>query len=480
MKTVLMVIALIFTITFCFISPQAATWHITPEGAGDAPTIQAGINVASTGDTLLLADGTYAGNGNRDISVNKAVVLRSESGLPDNCVIDCGGSELEPHRGFMFTTVSGALVEGITITNGYAPSEMYHEIGMHHLGGGIFISFALVTISNCKIANNISEHYGGGVYCENSSSTFERCDFISNSAGFGGGGMFCCGWFALCSPNIVECTFSGNSSSGGGGISCDDADPTITSCLFSKNTAGNGGGIACGVTWVWSSPHSPIVIHCTFSGNSGGGIYCGDFCSPTLKNTIIAYSTSGGGVTCFEGSVPAISCSNIYGNAGGDWVGCIAGQLGIPYGNISVDPQFCDTLNGDYHLDVNSSCLKQGWDNLCGRPIGAYEEGCGEYTDVKDQEHKAYLTVGQPFPNPFNPLTSITYSIPEAAPVSIRIYDIHGHLVAELDNGYRSKGEHRVSWEGKDHNGDSVASGVYFCRLQIHGRVLTRKMMLVR
>ena len=65
----------------------------------DSATIQAGINGAVDGDTVLVADGIYTGNGNRDIEFEgKAILLMSENG-PENCVIDCEGNYQDQHRG---------------------------------------------------------------------------------------------------------------------------------------------------------------------------------------------------------------------------------------------------------------------------------------------------------------------------------------------------------------------------------------------
>jgi hypothetical protein len=82
------------------------------------PTIQAGIDVASPGDTVLVAAGTYAGTGNRDLDfAGKDLVLRSQAG-PATTIIDCAGSG----RGFLFHTFEtpASVIEGFTIRDGYA------------------------------------------------------------------------------------------------------------------------------------------------------------------------------------------------------------------------------------------------------------------------------------------------------------------------------------------------------------------------
>lgn len=99
----------------------AATIVVGPDGSGDYPTIQEAVDAAVPGDVIELEDGTYRGDGNRDIEYRgKSVTVRSRSGDPEACIIDCEGEEFEPHRGFFFRggEDSTAVLEGITITNG--------------------------------------------------------------------------------------------------------------------------------------------------------------------------------------------------------------------------------------------------------------------------------------------------------------------------------------------------------------------------
>ena len=78
-------------------------------------------------------------------------------------------------------------------------------------------------------------------------------------------------------------------------------------------------------------------------------------------------------------------------------------------------------------------------------------------------------------PNPFNPVTRITYWIPQGAHVKLAIYDVAGRLIESLVNGEKERGEHTVSWRA-----DGLPSGVYFCRLEVGDFFQNRKVMLIK
>jgi len=83
-------------------------------------------------------------------------------------------------------------------------------------------------------------------------------------------------------------------------------------------------------------------------------------------------------------------------------------------------------------------------------------------------------------PNPFNPTTTIAYSIPEPGLVALHIYDVRGRRVRTLVSEQKTKGEHRAIWDGRDANGLEVASGVYFVRLEFGDKVQSRKIALMK
>lgn len=86
----------------------------------------------------------------------------------------------------------------------------------------------------------------------------------------------------------------------------------------------------------------------------------------------------------------------------------------------------------------------------------------------------------QNFPNPFNPRTSIEFSVPEDGLATIGIYDITGRLVRTVFSDVVKKGTFTVSWDGYDDGDDPVASGTYFYRLETKNFTQTKKMSLIR
>ena len=101
--------------------------------------------------------------------------------------------------------------------------------------------------------------------------------------------------------------------------------------------------------------------------------------------------------------------------------------------------------------------------------------------DVPEDEPSGYaLELSQNRPNPFNPMTSIRYTLPEPGDVRLAVYDATGRLVSTLVDDHRAAGPHVAAWDSKTDNGVEVASGVYFCRLESGGRTLTRKMVLLK
>ncbi|SVD43743.1 uncharacterized protein METZ01_LOCUS396597, partial [marine metagenome] len=88
--------------------------------------------------------------------------------------------------------------------------------------------------------------------------------------------------------------------------------------------------------------------------------------------------------------------------------------------------------------------------------------------------------LGEAYPNPFNPETTIRFDLPSSADVDLSLYNLAGQQVATLASGLREAGSYNLVWDGRDDAGRDLASGMYFYRLIAGDRVETRKLMLLR
>ncbi|MHC4655194.1 MAG: choice-of-anchor Q domain-containing protein [Planctomycetota bacterium] len=349
-------ISISFAALFIIVGSAAAKDLLVPS---EYKTIQAAINAAANGDTVIVADGTYTGSGNRDIDFKgKAITVMSENG-PEKCIIDCQSDG----RGFNFHKGEDAnsVVDGFAITNGYATH-----------GGGIFCSNASPRIIGCTITHNSAYHTGGISSTENSSPTISDCTITDNSCEVAAGGL---GFFrSSVPPKVNKCIIAGNNStrSGPGAIWCHVSSPIITNCVIAYNFGrSHSGGIQC-------TDSSPVITNCIISGNSSsyrpGGIHC-DNASPIIRNCIISGNSADFGSGLYSGSASApkiINCT-ISDNRSkyGGGIHCDFGSMTIT--NCIVWGNFPQAIVASRaFLEVTCSNIDDGWkgqDNISKDPL---------------------------------------------------------------------------------------------------------------
>lgn len=371
-------------ICFLFILWHGSAFGSTLHVPGQYPSIQAAINGADHGDTVLVGNGTYSGPGNSNLDLmGKAIVLKSENGS-EKCIIDGQGSA----RGFYFQRGEGAdtVVSGFTIINGYAtqggaiycassPTITHCTIrdSRADLGGGLFCQASSPIITSCRVIGNDADFGGGGMaFFASSSPTMTHCEISENVSNFGGGGGI---YVHESSPIITACTITANRGDQGGGIHCQKSSPTITRCRIHDNTAHlGGGGISC------ETDSSPSITNCLVTENiadfGGGGIYCRNSSSPTIIHCTISGNIAalwngvnwGGAILSESSSSPIMTNSIVWGNVPNQWVAIDSSTPLVTYsdiqggfpgdGNINSNPSFVGQK--DYQLNPNSPCIDKG------------------------------------------------------------------------------------------------------------------------
>jgi len=380
----------------------------------DQPTIQAGINAASNGDTVLVAPGTYTENIN---FMGKAITVTSSAGAKTT-IID--GGQVAPVATFSSGEGSKSILRRFTLQNGVATVDS--SFG----GGGVSIGGSSPTIADNIIQNNSACGDGGGI-AVSAGSPLIKDNTIKNNfqsgceGGIGGGGIavLSAGSAQIIGNKIQNNAWPGN----GGGIALDAAGtPTIMNNIISNNSAagGQGGGI-----YIINDSTNALIVQNLFYGNTGsqgGAIYLGipDGSPPPVlvNNTIIGGTgaTQGSAVyaTGFDSHVqffnnlmiglsgqnavycdgtyshkpPTFTNNDAYSPSGSGLEGTCASES-KKNGNISLDPLFVNPKHNKYQLQSGSPAINTGdisapdlpKKDLAGKPrtvdgtvdMGAYE-----------------------------------------------------------------------------------------------------------
>jgi DNA-binding beta-propeller fold protein YncE len=104
----------------------------------------------------------------------------------------------------------------------------------------------------------------------------------------------------------------------------------------------------------------------------------------------------------------------------------------------------------------------------------------GDLPDIAYEPKVFKFGLEQNHPNPFNPTTTIHYEVAQTVHVRLKVYDVAGRLVATLVDGTRTPERYKVDWHGINDGGQSVATGVYFYKLEAGSYVKTRKLLLLK
>jgi hypothetical protein len=289
---------------------------------------------------------------------------------------------------------------------------------------------------------------GGGIQATNAAVTLAGVTLLDNQSQLGAG-------FSLSGcPNaaVTNCLVAGNDATfwGGGGMLENSSGLQLTGLTVADNTGGAG----------------------------GAGLYFSS-CGATVANSIVAFNT---GAASFANAIHALAstltltCNDAFGNSSPSFGG-VADPTGTN-GNIAADPLFCGQATGDYGIATNSPAAPP--QSICGL-MGAFAAGCGA-TPVEDDPAGVPLAfrVDPNFPNPFNPSTTIRFSLPTAGRTTVTVYDVAGRLVKTIVDDNLAAAAHTLRWVGDDDHGRPVGAGGYFYRVQSGAHDFVGRMALVK
>lgn len=517
---------------------QSRKITVSKDGSGDFKIIQDAVNICIDGDTIIVKEGEY----NEELYINDKIFILASEFILDGDSIHIGNTKIDGKNTFRPVYIenvidTGLVINGLTIQNGYADTDgggvyiKFSRPGFKNCiiknntskqkGGGILNSGGFSVFDNCRITYNHAGS-GGGFY--NSGSNIKIINSsVSYNSSYSSGAIN--NYYS--DTYIVNSDIVSNSATYTGAITnAFDSELILIGCIVTENNSvsstiefdrynkpglvmnnlianNNITGNSC-VIYIRDS--SPIFINNTItknnapSGSTAIYIYSQNspYSSPEFYNNIIwnnitADSTQ---IAIYDDDTVPDFYNNLiqYGKENFKFLynATPENNIGDYINNIDLDPLFLDEWNGDYFLTENSSCIDAGtvlipdsilfpdFDlannaRIYGSTIdiGTYEwQGSG----IEDNSIPQTTELHQNYPNPFNPETSIKYSLSNDAQVKLTVYDIGGREAARLVSEKQARGNYDIKF-----NGGNMTSGLYFYRLDVDGKtVQSRKMMLLK
>ncbi|MEA3499757.1 MAG: T9SS type A sorting domain-containing protein [Candidatus Marinimicrobia bacterium] len=495
-------------------------------GSYDRPflKIQSGVDDASVGDTILILPGTYyeGVNVNKSLCIGSNILVTNDTTYIDNTIISVDSILDKSALQIENTGKNIVVINGLTLENGEGTNKYTNSRGggifcnntnvqLKNLviknctadyGAGLDFTNSDAVLSNVVIESNLTMGWGGGISSANSELYLFDVNILNNQASMGGG-IYSIDNSVL---NLQNVNILGNSaiknvtlspklgslykasdiqsiSNYGGGIHCQNTELTLQNTIVAKNESdGNGSGISLSESFVKS-------INSTYYGNSSsknGGAFYLDYNSQAVIVNSILWQNSPQEIYLKSDSI-TITYSDIEGGESGI---VDSGFVDWSAGNISSDPDFVDTTNNNYNLNIGSACENVGTDFFIFQGDTIIDLSEDEYSgnapdfgafgsnpnisdptvnikEIKNIVIPEKLEVFPAYPNPFNPTVTIPYAIPENGRVKISIYNILGQKVLSLVDEIQEKGNHKVLWNSENKYGVKISTGIYFVTIWV-------------
>ena len=350
------------------------------------------------------------------------------------------------------------------------------------IGGGVYSTTSIFTCSDSQFWCNEATH-GGAVFCFDSEASIVSTDFCSNR-GLIGGAMNLCDVTGF----VEYCSFSFNAADSlGDAMFTENVNMPIMECNYFVNGWGIHNNSPTAVphalfNW-WGAYSGPWHQSYNPSGDGDSlSVYAWDFIPWREEASTVAPPFPPRGLSLNDresGGVSLIWEPLPLSDLAGYRVHYDADSLGFDYdGVVDVGNETSVFLGGldlgtGYRIAVSSYDI-DGNSSSPGRAIWVVAEPVG----VPESAPNGILTSN--YPNPFNPSTSIHFTLAETSHVTLSVYDLAGRRICDLHREELHQGDHEVSWNGVDELGNPVPSGIYLYRLEVGDHIETGKMTLLK
>jgi len=358
-------------------------------------------------------------------------------------------------------------------------------------GGAVSWQGGTLALRNAVLRGNRTAGLGGGLFAMGSGGAVENCLLEANVAGTGGGLLVAGEATLRIRNNIVK----GNA---GGGLAAYGAATTADFNLVWDN---GGGNYAAGQT---PGPHDlsldPLLVVAPPACSPGMHSPCLDRGDPDPLGADPDGSRADigihGGPGAAPGAPPRVTGARLTDLGAGrlrvtwDPLATAGVATYVAYRDTAAD--FLPSAAAAVALVTHPVCSFEdtpppgNWYYVVsavdagGRAGGFSDQVRPDGTSAAPVPAPAVLAISGVAPNPFNPRTTVAFTVPAAGPVTLGIYDVRGRLVRTLVDGSLREGRHEAAWDGSDGSGRALAAGTYLARLVQADGVAVAKLVLAK
>jgi len=397
-----------------------------------------------------------------------------------------------------FNLIGGSAIGGVAGTSYDDVVDSCHAEGIiegYSQLGLLFYFFDGYSIENCHVKGNIKGTGGGyigGMSGMCNAQYVRNCTADVNISSIGGdsGGLFCqITRLQLIENCSVNCNITANDNWAGGlfVFNVQVSENTIVRNCYTtgtiNSTGNNVGGFIGQIGLIETSPEYVSILNCfstvDVTGNDLVAGFVAEYAGAITDSTLIQNCYSTGQVTGntnvggFIGSIDSLNTTFVYNSY---WDIETSGQLtsAAGEGRTTAEMVYPYSLNTYVGWDFDTVWRDDVANQNKGYPTFKWVSGIEHNEDDFVALEKGF-ELYQNYPNPFNPITQIRFDLAKTANIKLSVYNINGQLVSEPAKGVKNAGYHVVDFDGSKLN-----SGIYYYTLEIDGKAITKKMVLIR